>query len=53
MSARLIERASIVIPVQGTGLDSKGIVANPGLSSLIRRALTDIADAASHRPVAK
>jgi chromate reductase, NAD(P)H dehydrogenase (quinone) len=45
MSARLIERASIVIPVQGTKLGLEGIVSDPGLSLLIRHAITNFADA--------
>jgi chromate reductase, NAD(P)H dehydrogenase (quinone) len=45
MSARLVERASIVVPVQGTRLDVSGIVSDPALSALIRDALTSLASA--------
>jgi NAD(P)H-dependent FMN reductase len=49
MSARLVDRASIVIPVQGTKLGLEGIVSDPGLSLLIRQALTAFADAVRNR----
>jgi NAD(P)H-dependent FMN reductase len=49
MSARLAERASIVIPVQGTNLDIGGIVSDPGLSAVICEALTEFRDAIDGR----
>lgn len=45
MSARLIERASIAIPVQGTKLSVEGIVSDPNLSALVCQALTSFRDA--------
>jgi NAD(P)H-dependent FMN reductase len=45
MSARLVERASIVIPVQGTTLGVEGIISDPPLSALIRQAMTGFANA--------
>ena len=44
MSARLAERASIVIPVQGTTLGVEAIVSDPGLSVLIRQAMADFVE---------
>jgi NAD(P)H-dependent FMN reductase len=45
MSARLVGRASIVIPVQGTKPGVEGIISDPSLSALIRQAVTDFAGA--------
>lgn len=45
MSARLIESASITIPMLGRDLDAEGLVADPGLCAVLRQALTDFADA--------
>jgi chromate reductase len=45
MSARLVEQASIVIPVQGTKLDVEGILSDQHLSAIIRQALACFLDA--------
>ena len=45
MSARLVEQASIVVPVQGTQLDVPGIVSDPALSALLRKALMHLREA--------
>src|SRR5580658_832963 len=45
MSARLIEAASITLPLLGRGLDADGIVADAGLSAQLRDALAQLADA--------
>lgn len=39
MSARIVEAASIDLPLMGRGLDGAGVVADPGLSAALRRAL--------------
>jgi chromate reductase len=41
MSARLVERASITLPLLGSNLDPNGIVADPRLSAQPRAALDD------------
>ena len=45
MSARLIEDASIELPLQGRGLDAAGIVADTGLSAALREAIAAFASA--------
>ena len=45
MSARLIEGASIELPLQGRGLDAAGIVSDPALSAALRGAVETFADA--------
>ena len=45
MSARLIEVASIELPLQGRGLDAAGIMADAGLSAALRAAMAAFADA--------
>ncbi len=46
MSARLVQEASIAIPVQGQGLDAEGIVRHAELSGLLASALAALADTA-------
>lgn len=41
MSARVIEEASITIPILGSNLDEDGIVAHPVISSALRSALVE------------
>jgi NAD(P)H-dependent FMN reductase len=43
MSARVIEEASITIPLDGLGLDADGIAADPRLSALLTSALDALA----------
>jgi len=45
MSGRLIEQASITLPMLGRDLDAKGLVADAALSVALRQALADFADA--------
>ncbi|AMV40185.1 NADPH-dependent FMN reductase [Planctomyces sp. SH-PL62] len=45
MSGRVIEAASIAVPLLGRGLDADGIAADPSLSSSLRDALRSFADA--------
>lgn len=45
MSARLVEDASIELPLQGRGLDAAGIVADADLSAALRGAIEVFADA--------
>ena len=45
MSARLIEQASITLPMLGRDLDAKGLVGDAALSAALRQALADFADA--------
>jgi len=45
MSARLIESASITIPMLGRELDAQGLADDTGLSEALGRALIDFADA--------
>jgi NAD(P)H-dependent FMN reductase len=45
MSARVIPEASLTIPIQGKHLDETGIVADPQLSCLALRALTELLSA--------
>ena len=40
MSARIIEEASISVPLLGSGLDEAGIVASPSYATALRAALT-------------
>ena len=44
MSARLIGRASVTLPLMGRTLDAAGIVADPDLSDQLRKALACLAD---------
>lgn len=39
MSARIIEEASITLPILGSGLDEPGIINHPAISSALRNAL--------------
>lgn len=50
MSGRVIEPASISLPLLGRNLDADGIVADPALSSAIRGALLALAAAVDARP---
>lgn len=43
MSARLIEPASVTIPMLGKNLDADGLVADPALSPVLRQAIADLA----------
>lgn len=45
MSARLVEEASITLPLLGRALDADGIVSDPDLSARLRTALADFAQA--------
>ena len=45
MSGRLIEQASITLPMLGRDLDAKGLVGDAALSVALRQALADFADA--------
>jgi chromate reductase len=45
MSARLVDRASITLPLLGSNLDAKGIVSDPRLSILLQAALSDFVEA--------
>lgn len=47
MSARLVEKASITLPLLGRNLDADGIVADPKLSARLRAALKTFAEATS------
>jgi chromate reductase len=47
MAGRLIESASITLPLLGRNLDANGIIANAGLSESIRAALQNLAKAAT------
>jgi NAD(P)H-dependent FMN reductase len=50
MSARIIEPASITVPLLGAGLDEAGIVASPPLAAALRGALESLAAAADGAP---
>jgi hypothetical protein len=50
MSARLIEDASIELPLQGRGLDAAGIVADSALSAALRGAVATFAEAIATGP---
>ena len=39
MSARIVEAASIDLPLMGRGLDGAGVAADPQLSAMLRQAL--------------
>ena len=41
MSARVIEKASLTIPLQGKHLDESGVVADPDLSRFVLMAVTE------------
>jgi len=45
MSARLIERASITLPMLGRTLDVQGVIDDPALSGPLRNALSELARA--------
>ena len=45
MSGRIIDEASVALPLLGRGLDMSGIIARPELASTIRFALTAFAQA--------
>jgi chromate reductase, NAD(P)H dehydrogenase (quinone) len=44
MSARVLDGASITVPLLGTGLDATGITADPSFAALIRTALATYLD---------
>jgi chromate reductase, NAD(P)H dehydrogenase (quinone) len=44
MSARVVDRASIMLPLMGRKLDAAGIAADPDLSAQLRAALASLAD---------
>ena len=48
MSARVIEDASITVPLLGSGLDEAGIVASPALAAALRAALAAFARSIAH-----
>ena len=50
MSARLIEDASIELPLQGRGLDAAGIVADSALSAALRGAVAHVRRSHCNRP---
>ena len=50
MSARLIEDASITLPLLGRNLDADAIVADDGLSAALRAALLRLCDAIGRVP---
>lgn len=50
MSARLIEQASITLPVQGSQLDAKGIASDPFLSAQLKEALQIFITAIANAP---
>ena len=45
MSARLVEEASITLPMNGRSLDADGIASDPDLSARLRSALVDFVSA--------
>jgi NAD(P)H-dependent FMN reductase len=45
MSARIVERASVVVPLPGRDTDAATIAADPALSGVLRAALLALADA--------
>ena len=45
MSGRLVERASITLPLLGRGLDADGILADPALAGPLREAVAAFAEA--------
>lgn len=47
MSARLIEPASITLPMLGRALDAEGLVADPALAAALRQAIEHLAAALS------
>ena len=49
MSGRLIDAASITIPLDGTGLDATGIVNDPSLSATLSAAIAALVDGPSDR----
>jgi NAD(P)H-dependent FMN reductase len=53
MSARLIEAASITVPILGAGLDTDGIVAHAEISARLRAMLRDFRVALRPAPVAR
>lgn len=50
MSARLIEQASITLPLLGRNLDADGIVTDPDLSAQLREVLQSLAAAIAGAP---
>ncbi|MBS0375847.1 MAG: NAD(P)H-dependent oxidoreductase [Proteobacteria bacterium] len=50
MSARIVEPASITVPLLGAGLDEDAIVASPPLAAALRGALETLAAAAGTAP---
>ena len=44
MQARMVDAACIDVPLQGRSLDTEQIIADPGLASLLREALSRFAD---------
>lgn len=45
MSARVVEKASITIPLLGSHLDEEGILAHPEFSAVLRSALVELCTA--------
>lgn len=45
MSGRLVERASVAVPLLGRGLDASAIAADPEMAATLRAALTALAEA--------
>ena len=45
MSAQLIEKASVTIPMLGKDLDAEALAADQYLSSILRQAIADLAAA--------
>lgn len=52
MSARVVEAASISLPILGSGLDEAGIAAHPVMSAVMREALRTFQAAISEYPAA-
>ena len=50
MSARVIERASVVIPLRGRDMDVDAIVAEPASAAALRSALSEIDDFMANGP---
>jgi NAD(P)H-dependent FMN reductase len=49
MSAHVVDRASITLPILGSGIDEDGIVASAALASALRAALAALSEAARTR----
>jgi ribosomal protein S18 acetylase RimI-like enzyme len=53
MSARIVDEASVTIPLDGRGLNADGIVADGVLSAALRAAIVSLAAAVRERPSAQ